>query len=100
MRIHAGHIWPFLDFNQAHNLGFVPSDPHATTILRIIALLREERRAQGLSQETLAKMSGLSRTGIRHIESGKFKPTLYSLLKVSEALGLDLVRLIQKAQRG
>jgi DNA-binding XRE family transcriptional regulator len=100
VRIHTGHIWPFLDSNQAHNLVFVPADPHATTVLKIIALLREERNSQGLSQETLAKMSGLSRTGIRHIESGKFKPTLYSLLKVSEALGLDLFRLIQKAQKG
>ncbi|GEM_PF-1523513 len=75
------------------------SDLHATTVTRLISLLVNERRAQGLSQETLAERAGLSRTGIRHIESGLFKPTLYSLLKVSEALGVDLPRLIRKAQR-
>jgi transcriptional regulator with XRE-family HTH domain len=77
----------------------VASDPHAATVLRIIALLREERHVQGLSQENLAKLAGLSRTGIRHIESGKFRPTLYSLLKVSEALKVDLASMIKKAQK-
>ena len=75
------------------------SDPNAAIVLRLIALLREERRAQKISQETLAKMTGLSRTGVRHIESGKFKPTLYSLLKMSEALGLDLWRMMRKVQK-
>jgi transcriptional regulator with XRE-family HTH domain len=77
----------------------VPSDPHAAIVFHVITLLREKRVAQGLSQEKLAQLAGLSRTGIRHIESGQFKPTLYSLLKISTALGLDLPRLIQKAQK-
>ncbi|XHR28473.1 MAG: helix-turn-helix transcriptional regulator [Chthoniobacteraceae bacterium] len=75
------------------------SDPHATTVICVITLLRENRVALGLSQEKLAKLAGLSRTGIRHIESGQFKPTLYSLLKIAEALGLDLSRLIRQAQK-
>jgi len=77
----------------------VASDPHATTVIRVIALLHEKRVAQGISQEKLAKLAGLSRTGIRHIESGQFKPTLYSLLKIAQALGLDLPYLIRQAQK-
>ena len=73
------------------------SDPHAEIVNRVIALLREERNKQGISQETLAKKAGLSRTGIRHVESGNFKPTLYTLLKIAEALGISLSRLIQRA---
>ena len=75
----------------------MPFDPHATVVLRVIARLQQERLAQGISQEKLANMAGLSRTGIRHIESGLFKPTLYSLLKIAEALRLDLPGLLREA---
>lgn len=75
------------------------ADPHATTVTRLISLLTERRRAKGISQEKLAKMAGMSRTGIRHIESGVFQPTLYSLLKISAALRVNLPRFIRKAQK-
>jgi transcriptional regulator with XRE-family HTH domain len=76
----------------------VASDLHASTVIQVIAFLKKERCAQGLSQEILARKAGLSRTGIRHIESAQFKPTLYSLLKIAEALRLNLPRVIRKIQ--
>jgi len=35
-------------------------------------------------------MAGISRTGLRHIESQGASPTLYSVLKLAKALDLDL----------
>jgi hypothetical protein len=38
-------------------------------------------------------------TGIRHVESGRFKPTLYTLLKIADAQNLNLPRLLTQAQK-
>jgi transcriptional regulator with XRE-family HTH domain len=74
-------------------------DLHAQTEERVISLLREERQKQGMSQKTLALAAGMSRTGIRHVESAKFHPTLYTLLKIATALEIELPRLLRIAQR-
>ena len=47
----------------------------------------------------MASLAGLSRTGIRHVESGQFKPTLYTLLKIADAQNLNLPRLLAQAQK-
>lgn len=75
-------------------------DLHAETVNRVIAALREERMRHGISQETLAKMAGISRTGLRHVESGNYRPTLYTLLKIAEAVNVDLAKTIARAVKG
>ena len=50
--------------------------------------LRKERENQGISQQKLSELSGISRTGLRHIESLEISPTLYSILKLAEALNI------------
>lgn len=92
-----GHIWPYAAWRQA--LTFWCVDPHAQTVKRVISLLREERQRQGLSQETLARLANMSRTGVRHVESAKFYPTLYTLLNMATALKLNLPRLIARAEK-
>lgn len=56
--------------------------------------LIEERKKQGMSQQRLSELSGMSRTGLRHIESLETNPTLYSLLKIAKALEIDLATLL------
>jgi len=73
-------------------------DLHAETVSRVILILREERLKRGWSQEKLAQSAGLSRTGVRHVESANFNPTLYTLLKIAEAQSLNLPELIVRAQ--
>jgi transcriptional regulator with XRE-family HTH domain len=77
----------------------VGADRHAETVNRVIAVLRDERKKGGLSQETLAKLAGLSRTGVRHVESANFRPTLHTLLKIAAALDVNLPRVISAAQK-
>jgi transcriptional regulator with XRE-family HTH domain len=59
------------------------------------ALVQEARRASGLSQRELARRSGVSRTTVVEIESGKRDPALGTLRAILRALGRDVeLRLI------
>ncbi|TVP80871.1 MAG: XRE family transcriptional regulator [Puniceicoccaceae bacterium] len=62
--------------------------------MKLCRKLKGIREEKGLSQQRLSEMASLSRTGLRHIESGEISPTLYSLLKISAALETDLATLI------
>lgn len=61
-----------------------------------IRVLRKER---GISQQELAKKSGVNRTTIARIETGVFKSlSIQNLEHVASALGLDLSTLLLKAE--
>jgi len=62
-------------------------------------LFAEERKRQGLSHQTLADLSGLHRSTISLIETGKRIPTILVCLKLAMALGLELDLLIKKATK-
>jgi transcriptional regulator with XRE-family HTH domain len=51
-------------------------------------LIQQERKAKKISQEKLAKITGLDRTFISLIENGKRSPTLSTILKISSALDI------------
>src|SRR5215469_14586909 len=56
---------------------------------RLAALLREHRRAAGLTQGELAESSGVSRAAIRDLEQGRtHRPRAGSLARLADALGL------------
>lgn len=50
--------------------------------------LQSQRIKQGLSAAQLAKKAGLSRACVTHIEANRCRPTLATLLKISDGLGL------------
>ena len=52
-------------------------------------ILQEERKAKKISQEKLAKLSGLDRTFISLIENGKRSPTFSTILKMCSALEIE-----------
>lgn len=70
-------------------------EPHALTTQRIVALLKAERQRLGWSQETLAVAAGVSNSCVRHLEHSRASPTMVTLLKLSEALQLDLAKLLR-----
>jgi y4mF family transcriptional regulator len=61
------------------------------TLDNLSQLLRRRRRELGVTQADLARLAGLSLHGVSDIETGKGNPTLETLLKLSDALGLRIV---------
>lgn len=60
----------------------------------VVKKLVQIRLKKGVSQNRLAELSGLSRSGIRHFESGDTNPTLYFLLKIGKALEVNVGRIV------
>lgn len=56
---------------------------------KIIAALKEERLKAGLSHEKLAELAKISRRAIGMIEAGERKPTLFTCLRICNALNID-----------
>ena len=63
------------------------------------AALRALRDEVGISQEELAGRSGLDRTYISGIERGRRNPSVRSLQRVSDALGITLDVIFVRARQ-
>ena len=62
---------------------------------RVICKLRKKK---GLSQEILSGLAGIPRSHLSMIETGYISPTVETLWKVSEALGMRLSEVIRMAE--
>ena len=78
-------------------MALVKDDKERATVRRVCVRLASERKKLEISQQRLSEMAGLSRTGVRHVESLETNPTLSSLLKIANALGLDLAAIISES---
>lgn len=67
-------------------------------LIETIRLLQEERERQKLSIKKLAGLSGVSRTGLSHIEKGERSPSLVNCLRIAAALGLRLADVVGNAE--
>jgi transcriptional regulator with XRE-family HTH domain len=61
----------------------------------VVARLQAEREDQGLSLKKLGAMSGIHRTTIGLIESGQRSPSFVICLRLADALGLDLAKVLK-----
>jgi transcriptional regulator with XRE-family HTH domain len=66
--------------------------------LQVAVQVREMRRARHLSQRQLAGRMQVPRTYISKIENGKAIPTLGSLERLANALGVDVRMLVRDAR--
>ena len=64
---------------------------------KLINRLSGERIRQGLTQEELARKAGLKQSAVARMESVKSIPRLDTVLKVADALGLEMT-FVQKAK--
>ena len=64
----------------------------------VIDAVQKERVKQGVSKYRIAKETGLSLRAIGFIERGERFPTLHTLLRIAEALKLDLGGVIREAE--
>lgn len=63
------------------------------------AALRRHRTAGGLTQEDLAFESGVDRTFIARIEAGKRQPTITTVLRLTQALGVPAADIVAEVER-
>lgn len=63
---------------------------------RIALNIRVERTIKRLTQEKLAELIGVHEKYIGVIEAGRQNVTLKTLYKISDALNIDIVRLLEK----
>jgi transcriptional regulator with XRE-family HTH domain len=73
-------------------------DLETQLVEKVVKLLKQIREDRGISQYRLSKDTGLSASGIRHMEKDRVKPTLYFLLRISNYLGVNLADLLRQAQ--
>ena len=57
-------------------------------------------RMEGVSQERLAESAGLHRTYIGHVERGEVNPSLFNILRIAAALGVDAGELVAGLKPG
>ena len=76
-------------------------------IIKVVTILRQKggirisklaqvRKAKGISQARLAVLSGVNRVTIARYETGKISPTIRTLAKLSDALGVKVEMLIER----
>ncbi|MFV0166711.1 MULTISPECIES: helix-turn-helix transcriptional regulator [Empedobacter] len=58
--------------------------------LLIIEQIKERRKVLDITQESLADISGVGLRTLKQFESGKGNPTLETLQKLCDALGLEI----------
>lgn len=63
------------------------------------SIIRERRALLGLTQQDLADYTGLSLRIIKSIEVGKANPSMSTLTKIGEILGLELVLKVKEMNR-
>ncbi len=56
----------------------------------LIKIIKHRRQMLQVTQETLAVLSGVGLRTLKQFESGKGNPTLNTLQKLSETLGLEI----------
>jgi transcriptional regulator with XRE-family HTH domain len=65
-------------------------------LIDLIKAIKERREMLKLSQENLAEISGVGLRTLKHLESGKGNPTIKTLEKLAEVLGMELKLEIKK----
>ena len=61
-----------------------------TPRFEVVEQLKAARKAQDMTQETLAARVGTKKSNISRFESGKYNPSLDFLIKVASSLGKQL----------
>ncbi|RRJ96209.1 XRE family transcriptional regulator [Opitutaceae bacterium TAV4] len=64
----------------------------------VIRLLQEEREQRALSMSEVAWRAGLSQQMVSYVERGLRMPTLDTLLRMADALEINLRKIIRKAE--
>jgi transcriptional regulator with XRE-family HTH domain len=65
----------------------------------LIKAIKERREVMQVTQETLAELSGVGLRTLKQFESGKGNPTLLTLQKIADVLGLEVCLKLKNISR-
>jgi transcriptional regulator with XRE-family HTH domain len=65
----------------------------------LIKTLKERREVLGVTQEHLAELANVSLRTLKSIESGKANPTLDTLNKLADVLGMEMKLEVKKVNK-
>ena len=65
----------------------------------LITTIKTRRQDLQVTQETLAEMSGIGLRTLKQFESGKGNPTLLTLQKLADVLGLEISLKVKNVTR-
>lgn len=66
---------------------------------KLIKTIKERREVMQVTQETLAELSGVGLRTLKQFESGKGNPTLLTLQKLADVLGMEICLKIKTITR-
>ena len=58
--------------------------------MELIKTIKERREALQVTQEGVAELSGVGLRTLKQFESGKGNPTLHTLRKIADVLGMEV----------
>ena len=64
----------------------------------LIQTIKERRQMLKVTQETVAELSGVGLRTLKQFESGKGNPTLLTLQKLAEVLGMEICLQVRKME--
>jgi len=65
----------------------------------LVKIIKERRDALKVTQESLAQLSGVGLRTLKQFESGKGNPTLQTLQKIADVLGLEVSLKLKNVSR-
>jgi transcriptional regulator with XRE-family HTH domain len=65
----------------------------------VARILKAERKKRQLSMTTMAAKAGLSQQMVSYVERGMRNPTLETLLRITDALDINLAKVIARASK-
>lgn len=66
----------------------------------LIQTIKERRENLKVNQENLAKLSGVGLRTLKQFESGKGNPTLLTIQKIADVLGLEVCIKVKNVNNG
>lgn len=67
--------------------------------MEFYSIIRERRNLLGLTQQDLADYTGLSLRFIKSVELGKANPSVNTLNKIAEILGLEVILKVKELDK-
>ena len=62
----------------------------------VIQRLKERREELGVTQEQLSELAGVALRTVKELDSGKGNPTVSTLMKLADVLGMELKLEVRK----